>query len=372
MINRLIYSQITQRFFKGKVILLYGPRQVGKTTLIKAIAHEYKTLWLNGDESDIKVLFEKPTSSQLKNLVGSSELIVIDEAQTIPNIGLVLKLMVDTMTGIQIIATGSSSFELADKLSEPLTGRKYEFRLFPFSFEELKNHSNLLNERRLLEQRLLFGSYPEVVNEPGDARQTIELISNSYLYKDILRFGNIKKPHVLEKLVQALALQIGQEVSYNELSQLVGVDKETIERYIDILEKAFVVFRLSALNRNVRNELKKAKKVYFYDTGIRNAIIKNFNPLALRNDVGGLWENYLVAERMKRNSYKQMYVNSWFWRTSTQQEIDYLEEEGGQINAWEFKWKPKKNVRFPSAFLDGYPGGTTQVVDQTNFENFLL
>ncbi|HPI11857.1 MAG TPA: DUF4143 domain-containing protein, partial [Catalimonadaceae bacterium] len=264
------------------------------------------------------------------------------------------------------------SFELADKLNEPLTGRKYEFHLYPFSFEELKNHSSLLEEKRLLEQRLLFGSYPEVVNKPGEARETLQLLADSYLYKDILRFGNIKKPHVLEKLVQALALQIGQEVSYHELSQLAEIDKETVERYIDVLEKAFVVFRLSALNRNVRSELKKSKKVYFYDTGIRNAIIKNFNPLALRSDVGALWENHLAAERLKHNRNHSKFVNSWFWRTSTQQEIDYLEEEGGIMNAWEFKWKPKEKVRFPAPFLVGYPGGSTQVVDPTNYEDFLL
>jgi len=372
MIRRFIHDQIVERFGNGKVILLYGPRQVGKTTLIKAISSSYKTLWLNGDESDVKLLFENPTSTRLKNLVGSAELIVIDEAQSIPGIGLALKLMVDNLEGIQIIATGSSSFELADKLNEPLTGRKYEFHLFPFSFEELKNHSNLLDEKRLLEQRLIFGSYPEIINKPAEAIENLQLISSSYLYKDIFRFGNIKKPHLLEKLVQALALQIGQEVSYNELSQLIGIDRETIERYIDILEKAFVVFRLSALNRNVRNELKKSRKIYFYDTGIRNAVIKNFNSLALRSDVGALWENYLVSERFRFNRYHQNFNNSWFWRTSAQQEIDYLEEAGGEMRAWEFKWKVSKNIRFPSAFLQGYPGTQCAVVDSLHYDDFLL
>ncbi len=305
-------------------------------------------------------------------MAGNAQLLIIDEAQTIPNIGLALKLITDELPEITAIASGSSSFELADKLAEPLTGRKYEFKLFPLSFEELCLHQNLLAEKRLLESRLVFGSYPEVVMNPSESQEVLSLLTNSYLYKDVFQFGNIKKPHQLEKLLQALALQVGNEVSFMELSQLVGVDKETVERYIDILEKAFVIFRLSALNRNLRTELKKSKKIYFYDNGVRNAIIKNFNPIALRNDVGALWENYLISERMKVNHYHNHEVNTWFWRTIHQQEIDYLEESGGKINAWEFKWKKPAKVKFPQSFQDAYSVGSLNLVSPNEMEDFLL
>jgi predicted AAA+ superfamily ATPase len=357
---------------QGKVLLLFGPRQAGKTTLLKSLAAEQDSVWLNGDESDVKVTFEKPSSARLKRLAGKAKVLILDEAQTIPNIGIGLKLLADEAPEITVIASGSSAFELADKLSEPLTGRKYEFRMLPFSFEELSMDTSIMEEKRLLESRLVFGAYPEVVNKPDQAVEILNLLTSSYLYKDVFQYGNVKKPQLLEKLLQALALQVGHEVSFMELSRLVGVDKETIERYIDLLEKAFVVFRLSGFSRNLRTELKKSKKIYFYDNGVRNAIIKNFNPLALRNDVGALWENHMMAERLKFNWYHQNLVNTWFWRTVNQQEIDYLEESGGKINAWEFKWSAKGKEKFPQSFLDTCSVGSQMVVSNENMEDFLL
>ena len=372
MINRLIFNAMKSRMGQGKVLLLFGPRQAGKTTLLKSLAAEQDSVWLNGDESDVKVTFEKPSSAKLKRLAGKAKVLILDEAQTIPNIGIGLKLLADEAPEITVIASGSSAFELADKLSEPLTGRKYEFRLLPFSFEELSMDTSIMEEKRLLESRLVFGAYPEVVNKPDQAVEILNLLTSSYLYKDVFQYGNVKKPQLLEKLLQALALQVGHEVSFLELSRLVGVDKETIDRYIDLLEKAFVVFRLSGFSRNLRTELKKSKKIYFYDNGVRNSIIKNFNPLALRNDVGALWENHMMAERMKFNWYHQNLVNTTFWRTVNQQEIDYLEESGGKIDAWEFKWNPKGKVKFPQSFLDAYPGGSQKVVNPDTMDDFLL
>ena len=272
---------------------------------------------------------------------------------------------------IKVVATGSSSFELAGQTGEPLTGRKYEYFLYPVSFQEMLNHTSFLEETRLLENRLLFGYYPEVVSKIGEEKEILSLLVNSYLYKDLFMLEQIKKPLMLEKLLKALALQIGNEVSYNEIGQLIGSDNQTIERYIGLLEKAFIIFRLQALNRNIRNEIKKTRKVYFYDTGIRNAIIKNFNPLALRNDVGHLWENFLIVERMKRNHYAMQYANRYFWRTRQQQEIDYIEEYGGKLHAYEFKWNPNKKVRFPKTFLNAYPNSETKVITPENYQEFL-
>jgi predicted AAA+ superfamily ATPase len=307
LITRIIHQQIKTQLFKGKIMLIIGPRQIGKTTLLKEIITEQKenSLWLNTDEGDIKIQLQQAnTSTQLKQLFGNATLIIIDEAQQIENIGLKLKLVIDTFPDLQIIATGSSAFELSQKSNEPLTGRKNEFMLYPISFAEMVKHSSLLQEKRLMETRLLYGCYPEVLKNPGNEKQVLQNIVNSYLYKDVLQFEGIKKSSVIEKLIVALALQIGNEVSYNELAKTIGnINAATVEKYIDVLEKAFIVFKLNALSRNVRNEIKKGKKIYFYDTGVRNRIINNFNPLELRNDKGALWENYLMAERKKRNSY---------------------------------------------------------------------
>jgi len=373
MIERSLARIIKNRLGKGKIILVFGPRQVGKTTLLKEMFADGQSnlLWLNGDEADVRELWANTTSTRLKTLIGKNKLLLIDEAQRIENIGVTLKLIVDNIKNVQVVVTGSSAFELSNRLQEPLTGRKYEYFLYPLSFSEMVNHSGAMDEQRLLEHRLVFGYYPEVVTGIGEEREILSLLANSYLYKDLLAVENLKKPAFLEKLLQALALQVGSEVSYNELGQFVGADNQTIERYIDLLEKAFIVFRLQALSRNVRNEIKKTRKVYFYDNGIRNTIIKNFNPLNMRQDVGALWENFLISERMKKNHYGGKQVNRFFWRTKQQQEIDYIEEYDGKLHVYEFKWNPAKRVQFSKTFTNAYPGSETDVISQENYIDFL-
>ncbi len=373
MIKRLIFDHIQQRLFKNKVILLFGPRQVGKTTLLKKIASECSEpfILLNGDEPDIRELFRDASSTVLKNLFGSNKLILIDEAQRIEQIGLKLKLAFDNIPGIQIIATGSSSFELANMANEPLTGRKFEYHLYPFSFEELASHNNELEEKRLLNERLIYGSYPDVVNNPDNKVEILNTLTNSYLYKDLFLIDGIKKSTLFEKLAKALALQLGQEVSYNELAQLLGVDKNTVEKYIDLMEQAYIIHKLPTLSRNVRNELKKGKKIYFYDNGIRNAIIGNFTNIELRTDKGALWENYLISERKKCNEYHNKYGSYYFWRTSQQQEIDYIEEIDGIMHTYEFKWSPTKSGRIPLTFANSYPSNSFKTINTSNYPEFL-
>ena len=373
MIKRILENLIVKRLFRGKAIILYGPRQVGKTTLVTSLLEKRKekTLFLNGDEPDVRELLEDVTSSRLKALFGKSRIVFIDEAQRIREIGLTLKLITDQIKEVQLIATGSSAFDLASHTKEPLTGRKYEFHLFPLAFGEMVEHHGLLEEKRLLKHRLVFGYYPEIVTCPGEERELLRLLADSYLYKDLLTLENIKKPVLLEKILKALALQLGNEVSYHEIGQLVGADKNTVEKYIDLLEKAFVVFRLPAFSRNLRNEIKKGKKIYFYDNGIRNAVIGNFSPIEKRNDVGGLWENFLISERMKYLRYSGLYPGRYFWRTVQQQEIDYLEERDGQLYAFEFKWSKNKHIRFPRTFLRAYPESSTKLITPENFESFI-
>jgi predicted AAA+ superfamily ATPase len=296
---------------------------------------------------------------------------VIDEAQRLENAGLTLKIMIDNYKDVQIIATGSSAFELNDKLKESLTGRKFEYNLFPISTEELIQDTSYFEENRILEQRLLYGFYPEVINNPGQENLILRSIADSVLYKDLFALEAVKKPYLLENILKALALQVGSEVSYNELAQIVGADKETIERYIYLLEQSFVVFRLQALSRNVRNELKRSRKIYFYDNGIRNILINNFLPLALRNDKGALWENYLVSERKKRNHYYHYYCNTYFWRTTQQQEVDYIEERNGILHAFEFKYSDNKRTRLPLTFSKAYPDHTYSVCTTTNYQEFV-
>jgi uncharacterized protein len=374
MISRIIQQNIEQNLFKQKVILLIGPRQIGKTTLLKEVVKTStaKSLWLNADELDIKQQLETATTStQLLQLFGNAKLIVIDEAQQIENIGLKLKLVIDTNPDLQIIATGSSAFELLQKSNEPLTGRKKEYYLYPISFSEMVQSSTLLEEKRLLENRLIYGSYPEVINNPGNEKEILKEITNSYLYKDLLRYEGIKKSSVIDKLLLALALQMGSEVSYNELANMIGnINSATVEKYIDLLEKSYVVFKLNALSRNLRNEIKKTKKVYFYDNGIRNAIINNFNPLALRNDKGALWENFLMSERLKKNSYIKHYCNTYFWRTFDQAEVDYIEEYDGALHLFEFKWQAN-NAKMPASILQSYPINSSEIINISNYEKFI-
>ena len=373
MIKRAIYQQIIQNLFKGKAIIITGPRQVGKTTLLQAIMKESekKVLYLNCDEPDVRPTLENSSSTSLKALIGDNALILIDEAQRVRNIGLTLKLLVDNFKEIQIIATGSSALELANEINEPLTGRKREYHLYPFSTTEMVANSAIIEETRLLEQRMIYGFYPDIVNSPAEAQPNLLELSNNYLYKDVLSLQDVRKPALLERLLTALALQIGQEISYTEIGQTIGADNKTIDRYVELLEKCFVVFQLGGFSRNLRNEIKKGKKIYFYDNGIRNAIIKNFSPLSLRQDTGALWENFLVSERKKANHYANHYVNSYFWRTHQQQEIDMIEETGGKLYAWEFKWNEKAKVKIPASFLEAYPGSITGTVNRQNYMEFL-
>jgi predicted AAA+ superfamily ATPase len=372
MILRSVQQQILKRLDDKKAIVLLGPRQVGKSTLVNQLTDSNQTLWLNGDDYDTRQSLVNAGLVRLKSVIGKNKFVVIDEAQRVENIGLCIKIIVDQIPGVKVIATGSSSFDLANKINEPLTGRKWEYRLFPISFQELVNHHGLLTEERNLENRLLYGSYPEVINQPNDAQSIVKSLADNYLYKDILTWERILKPEKLERLIQALAFQVGSEVSYNELGQICSMDKETVEKYIQLLEKAFILFRLNSFSGNLRNELKKSRKIYFYDNGIRNAVISQFSPLSSRNDVGALWENYLVSERQKRNHYQEHFWRTYFWRTTAKQEIDYIEAYNGQLHAWEFKWNSlsKKNP-FTKTFVNQYHPSTTEVVNPSNYLDFL-
>lgn len=358
----------------SKALILLGPRQGGKTTLLETFTKgKGDVLKWNGDEIDVREMLSKPTSTKLKNYIGSNKILVIDEAQRIENIGLCIKLILDNIKGVKVIATGSSAFELSNKMNEPLTGRKWEFTMYPLSFEEMVNHTSLMEEERLLEHRMIYGYYPDVINNPGEESQILKQLADSYLYKDILTWERIQKPDRLEKLVQAIAFQMGNLVSYNELGQMAGLDNETVEHYINLLEKAFIVFRLGTYSRNLRNELKKSRKIYFYDNGLRNAIINQFNPLELRNDKGALWENFMISERLKHISYNQRYANRYFWRTSAQQEIDYIEEYDGKLHAFEFKFSKKtSSLKFPKSFTDTYNPLVSEVISRENFESFVM
>jgi predicted AAA+ superfamily ATPase len=372
-IQRDLEKTINNRLFKKKVIVIVGPRQVGKTTLLQLIADssDKRKLFLNCDEPDIRRKLDLPTSTQLKVLVGDAELVFIDEAQRVRDIGITLKLLIDTMPEKQIIVTGSSALELSNSITEPLTGRKFEYKLFPFSFAELCKDQGFLEESRLLEHRMIYGMYPDVVNNQGNEREILTNLASSYLYKDIFEFQDIRKPEIIEKLLQALALQIGNEISFNELSQLLGVDSATVQRYIDLLEKSYIVFHLRSYSRNVRNELKKSRKIYFYDNGIRNALISNLNPIAIRNDTGALWENFLLSERMKCNQYSQNYASCYFWRTTQQQEIDYIEDNNDLLSCFEFKWSPTKKAYFSATFSSNYPNSSFKVINPENFFEFI-
>ncbi len=374
LIKRKIYWSIDDSLFKGKVIIIYWPRQVGKTTLVKQFLEIYGTIddYYNCDEPDIREYFTNKTSTELRSFIGDKKFIIIDEAQRVENIGITLKLLIDNYPDMQIMATGSSSFELANKINESLTGRKYEFWLYPFSLEELQQEYSWLEIKRLLEERMLFGSYPSVIFDSQKEKiRNLRLLTESYLFKDILSFGNVKKPDLLLKLLKAIALQIWNQVSYTELAGLVWIDKNTIERYIEILEQAFIIFRLGSFSRNLRNELKFSKKIFFYDLGIRNALINNFNEFDLRQDTGALWENFLIEERQKYIANNLLYRNVYFWRNTSQQEIDYIEEYDGKIHAYEFKWWDKQ-VKAPKSFRETYPESSFEVLNRENYLEFVL
>lgn len=373
MINRILKNTVHSKLNHGKAIILMGARQVGKTTLVKELFKSSdEMIWLNGDELDVQNLFENVSATRLRLIFGTKKYVVIDEAQRIKDIGLKLKLITDELPEIQLIATGSSSFNLANEVNEPLTGRKWEYKMYPLSFAEMVQHHGLLDEKRLLRHRLVYGYYPDVVTNPGNEKEILKQLSDSYLYKDILMWEQIKKPEKLIKLLQAIAFQIGSQVSYSELAQLCGLDSKTVEKYIVLLEQCYVIFRLGSFSRNLRNELKNSKKIYFYDNGIRNAIIADFSLTESRSDIGALWENYILSERQKKLDYDGIWCNRWFWRTTDQKEIDYVEEGDGKIHAFEFKWNSLSKYKMPKQFVDNYSGSAFSVVSPENMEEFLL
>lgn len=373
MIARILEKSIKSHLGSKKAIVLIGPRQVGKTTMVEIFAKFYNkhVLTINCDEPDMRMLLQNKTSSELKTLIGNNELVIIDEAQRVKNIGISLKLIIDQIQNIQLIVSGSSALELANEINEPLTGRKWEFIMYPLSVQEMIGHHSALEEKRQLGNRLIFGMYPDVVNTPGREKEVLKNLTDSYLYKDLFSFKDVRKPEVIEKILQALSLQVGSEVSYNELADLVKSDPMTVSRYIDLLEKTMVVYRLPSFSRNVRNELRKSRKIYFYDNGVRNAIIANFQPLELRKDTGALWENFLLSERLKFIQYNNIWCNRFFWRTKQQQEIDYLEDRDGKLYAFEFKWNSSKTVKPSTTFTKAYPDSEFLLVSPDNYQTFI-
>lgn len=374
MITRELQAKIEQKLFDGKAIVVVGARQVGKTTLFNEVLRNRpeKILRLNLDEADAREFLTNPTMAELQQLIADNTIVMVDEAQRATDIGLTLKRIQDNFPQVQLMVTGSSSLDLRARINEPMTGRKWEYMLFPLSTGELIRTKGILFVRQSLESRLIYGSYPDVLNYQAEVRETLTNLTGSYLYKDLLELEDIRRPALLEKLLVALALQMGSEVSYNELAQTVGMDSKTVEKYIDLLEKCFIVFRLQAFSRNLRNELKKSRKIFFYDNGVRNAVVQNFAPLALRADTGALWENFFISERLKANHYAGRYAKSYFWRTKSQQEIDYVEECDGTFRAFELKWNPKRNTAaIPAAFTQAYPVSEAVVVTPDNYLEYL-
>lgn len=373
MIERKLSKVIKEQLFRGKAIILVGSRQVGKTTLLGELVRQSdkRILSLNCDEPEVQTMLTDTNVAKLRTIIGNNELVVIDEAQKVNNIGLTLKLIVDNIKDVQVVATGSSAFELRNQLNEPLTGRKFEYQMFPISSGEIIDTYGLLEEKRTLENRLVYGSYPDIIMHPEEARRYLTELTQSYLYKDVLSLDSLRKPQLLDKLLQALAFQVGSEVSTNELARTLQTDSKTIDKYLDLLEKCYVIFRLGGLSRNLRTELKRAKKIYFYDNGVRNAVIQQFAPVALRNDMGALWENFFITERKKRNHYSGHYCNSYFWRTTLQQEIDLIEESDGAMTAFEMKWNPTKKVLFSKSFTEAYNVKETIVISPDNYLEYL-
>ena len=373
MIERLLYKTIENKLFVGKIIILTGARQVGKTTLLKQLLRQKEgVLWLNGDELQVQNLFANASADRLLSEFSNSKIVILDEAQRIENIGLRLKLIADSDSEVQVIATGSSAFELANKVNEPLTGRKWEYQMFPLSFGEMVAHHGKLKEMRMLPMRIIYGYYPEVVTNDGNEVEILKLLTDAYLYKDILSWESVKHPDKLQTLLRALAYQVGSQVSYNELSQMCSMDSKTVERYINLLEQCYIIFRLPSFSRNLRHELKSSRKIYFYDNGIRNALIADYRAPEVRQDIGALWENFVIAERMKSNEYYHRWVNRYFWRTKQQQEIDYLEESGGKLHAYEMKWNPRAKASITKTFTEAYPNSEFKVISTDNIADFLL
>lgn len=372
MIKRSILPDMLSMVFKQKAIIVLGPRQSGKTTLLKEVQKELnmKTTFLNCDDAKDMLFFENQSITSMKANVGQSKLLIIDEAQRVENIGLSIKLLVDNLPDIQVIASGSSSFELANSIKEPLTGRKYEYHLYPISFSEMTDYNSVWEEQKMLSHRLVYGMYPEIITHQGEEDRLLTNLAGSYLYKDIFSFQDLRKPELLDKLIRALALQIGSEVSYTELAQLTNSDHNTIQRYIQLLENAYIIFRLPNYSNNQRNEIKRSRKIYFYDNGIRNALLNDFRPIELRDDIGKIWENYCVSERVKLLSNNLINRNFYFWRNIHQSEVDYIEIYEDKMNAFEFKWNPKKSGR-AIALNRLYPHAVLETITPENYRMFL-
>jgi len=373
MINRTIEEKLHKQIDFKKAILISGPRQVGKTTLLKDVVKKVgvEYIYFNGDEIITRNLWQNNQIPALIQSFGNKKLIILDEAQMVEEVGNICKQIIDAELGIQLILTGSSALNIANLTQEPLTGRKWEHFLYPISSGEIIDYLGVPVFLSNLSQYLIFGSYPEVVTNLNNAQQILTNLTSSYLYKDVLALTGIKKPLLLEKILKALAWQLGGEVSLNELSQIVGADAKTIDSYIHLLEQAYVVYRLGAYSGNLRNEINRKKKVYFYDNGIRNTLIGNYSLPGNRNDIGALWENYLMTERKKFLSYHGFYGHTYFWRSKAQAEIDYIEEIDGKLYAYEFKWNPTSKSKFPPSFIEAYKPVETKVIHRDNFWQWL-
>ncbi|MEQ8926733.1 MAG: ATP-binding protein [Fulvivirga sp.] len=375
MIARTIAPAIRKRLSDKKAIIILGPRQTGKTTLIREVLKtEGAYLFLNGDDGLVREELENTNTEKIRQLLGQFKIVFIDEAQRIENIGLALKIITDQFNDVRLIVSGSSALELNQKINEPLTGRKWEYKLFPISWQEFQNHYGYLAAKQQLELRLIYGMYPDVINAHanGEEKEVLQQLATSYLYKDVLTIGGLRKPDIIVKLLQALAYQLGNEISYNELANMLQIDKNTVSHYLDILEKTFVIFRLTSFSRNPRKEISTSKKIYFYDNGIRNSLISNFSALTFRRDKGALWENFLISERMKLNHYYHSYANTFFWRTKQQQEIDYLEDSEGVLKAYEFKYSSNSKAKVPLTFTRLYPDASFEIVNPDNFLSFIM
>jgi len=375
-IPQKLLEKIKKSIEPNKVIVVYGPRRCGKTTLLKKFLEQTNEDYLSvqGDDIFIKEDLGSRSIEKLKKFIGKHKLLIIDEAQKIPNIGLNLKLIVDSIEGIKILVSGSASFDLYQQVGEPLTGRKMTFCLYPLSQIEFSKIEKFHETKANLESRLIFGSYPEAVLAEDNQKRIYylkELIS-SYLYKDILELDGLKHSDKIVKILQLLSFQIGNEVSYSEIGSQIGLNKKTVERYLDLLEKVFVIFKLRGLSRNPRKEISKSPKYYFYDLGVRNALIGNFNPINIRNDVGLLWENYLIYERLKKQEYSSIYANNYFWRTYTQKEVDFVEEREGKLFGYEFKWGKDKSVKEPKEWRQTYSNAEYKIINPENYLEFIL
>ena len=376
MIKRVIEERVNNALAKKKTVTIMGPRQVGKSTLATSvIPKDARVLEINGDNTDVQTMFVNVDEAKMKILIGNRNFLFVDEAQKIENVGNMLKIVAEKFNEVRIVVTGSSAFKLAAAVNESLTGRKREFKLYPLSFKEMADDTSVLEEQRMLDHRLIYGYYPEVVTSPGDEKEVLKELIDSYLYKDVMEENNIAKPDKLVKLVQALAFQIGSTISANELAGLVGVDAKTIERYLDILEKSYIIYTLPSYSKNQRNELKFARKVYFWDMGIRNGVIGNMAPVSLRSpeELGHMWENFMITERIKRNEYAgRTFVKHYFWRTQQKKEIDLIEIEDGVMTGFEIKKKAAKRVGAPAQFSGAYPDAKFECITPAEILEFLM